>query len=91
MAAQRWSQSMTPRTRSTSQMPIELASIATSSRASDVPTAVRAAASSSSAITEAASCSSSCASSADHPRGKGSYTASTPTTWPESATSGAPR
>ena len=71
MAAQRSSQSMTPRRRSTSQMPTELASRATSSRASDVPIAVLAAASSSSATTEAPSWSSSCASSSVHCRGSG--------------------
>jgi hypothetical protein len=53
-------------------MPIELASRATSSRASEAPIADRAADSSSSAMTEAAICSSRAASSSDHDRGTGS-------------------
>ena len=72
IAALRSSQSISPRRRSTSQMPTELASRATSRRRVDDVTAALAAASSSSATTELASCRSSSASSPVHGRGSGS-------------------
>ena len=72
IAAQRSSQNTDPVRRSRSQMPIELASSAISSRASDVPIADCAAESSSSATTVAASCLSSAASSSDQGRGSAS-------------------